>query len=93
MILSCKHTSYVDSPCQGHISFPNSTEKSTVMHQPSDSVVDNNLSQVLIVQNVRVDKGTCVQVKKNNQNNQNALYTEQSHSKQSKPVLQVYNCY
>lgn len=59
-----RHTSYVDSPGQGYISFPNSTEKSTVMHQPGDPVVDNNLSQVFIVQNVRVDKGACKEVKK-----------------------------
>lgn len=61
--LSCRHTSNVDSPGQGHIRFPNSTEKGTIMHQPGDPVVDDNLSQVFIVQNVRVDKGAWTEVR------------------------------
>lgn len=34
------------------------------MHQPGDSVVYYNLSQVLVVQNVRVDERACVKVVK-----------------------------
>lgn len=51
-------TSDVDVACQSYIGLSHGTEQGTVMDQPGDAVVDNDLTKVFIVQDVRVDEGS-----------------------------------
>lgn len=51
-------TSDVNRPCQGHVSFSNSTKEGAVVNQPSDAIVHHNFSQVLVVQDVGVYERT-----------------------------------
>lgn len=51
-----EQTCDVDLASQGHISLPYGTEQSTVVDQPSDPVVHNQLPEVLVVQHISIHK-------------------------------------
>lgn len=48
----------VDGSRQGDVGFPDGAEQRAVVEQPRDPVVHHDLAQVLVVQDVRVDKRT-----------------------------------
>lgn len=53
-----KQTRDVDFACQSNISLANSTKQSTVVDQPSDTIIYNQFSEVSVVQHISVYKWT-----------------------------------
>lgn len=52
-------TSDIYGSGQRYVCFSNRTEQSTVMEQPGDAVVYHNLSEILVIQNVGINKWAC----------------------------------
>lgn len=57
MTVSPLLTSDVDVASQRYVGLSHRAKQGAVMDQPRDAVVHHNLTQVLIVQDVRVDEG------------------------------------
>ena len=49
-------TGDVDGPGQGYVGLPDGAEQGAVVNQPGDAVVHHDLTEVLVVQDVRVDE-------------------------------------